>query len=421
MSPSRLPPPASRLAIVLRVFLPFACGYFLSYLYRTVNAVIAPDLIASLSLNAADLGLLTSMYFLTFAFFQLPLGMLLDRYGPRRVEALLLLFAAIGALIFALSSGRVGLICGRALIGLGVSACLMAGFKAFVVWFPPARLPAVNGWIMAAGGLGALSSTTPVEIALQIIDWRGLFLGLSLTTLIISAILYRLVPDQSGQTPREALGKQWRGVRDVFSSRQFWRVAPLATCSQATFLSIQGLWVGPWLRDVAGLERLTAAHHLLATAVAMVAGYLFMGNLAYRLTRFGITPLTVASGGILVFMVTQLAIILEFTDHFFPLWVLFGFFGTSGIVVYAALSQSFPAHLAGRVNTGLNWLVFMAAFLSQWGIGAIIDGWPEIRGESAINGYQAAFSLMLLLQTASFAWFLFGQGNRRKPTQNPKN
>lgn len=88
MSPSRLPPPASRLAIVLRVFLPFACGYFLSYLYRTVNAVIAPDLIASLSLNAADLGLLTSMYFLTFAFFQLPLGMLLDRYGPRRVEAL---------------------------------------------------------------------------------------------------------------------------------------------------------------------------------------------------------------------------------------------------------------------------------------------------------------------------------------------
>ncbi|NJN45375.1 MAG: MFS transporter [Candidatus Competibacteraceae bacterium] len=138
-----------RLAIILRVFLPFACGYFLSYLFRTVNAVISPDLVSDLNLDATDLGLLTSMYFLTFAAFQLPLGMLLDRFGPRRVETVLLLFAAAGALCFALSTRLEGLILGRALIGLGVSACLMASFKAFVMWFPPQRLPAVNGWVMA--------------------------------------------------------------------------------------------------------------------------------------------------------------------------------------------------------------------------------------------------------------------------------
>ena len=115
--PQQLPP-----AIVLRVFLPFAAGYFLSYLYRTINAVLAPQLASSLHLDAADLGLLTSVYFLTFAAFQLPLGVLLDRFSPHRVESVLLLFAAAGAALFALSDGLHDLVLGRALIGLGVSA-----------------------------------------------------------------------------------------------------------------------------------------------------------------------------------------------------------------------------------------------------------------------------------------------------------
>ncbi|NOQ52071.1 MAG: MFS transporter, partial [Desulfuromonadaceae bacterium] len=116
---------------LIRLFLPFGLGYFVSYLFRTVNAVIAPDLVADLGLTPADLGLLTSAYFLAFAAFQLPLGLLLDRFGPRRVESALLLFAAAGALLFARAESLLGLIVGRALIGLGVSACLMAAFKSF--------------------------------------------------------------------------------------------------------------------------------------------------------------------------------------------------------------------------------------------------------------------------------------------------
>ncbi len=121
--------------ILARVFVPFACGYFLSYLYRVINAVIAPDLVAELRLDAAELGFLTSAYFLTFALFQLPLGMLLDRFGPRRTEAALLMFAALGAFVFATASDIGGLVAGRALIGFGVSACLMAAFKAFRIFF----------------------------------------------------------------------------------------------------------------------------------------------------------------------------------------------------------------------------------------------------------------------------------------------
>ena len=146
-----------------RVYFPFALGYSISYFYRNTNAIIESDLVDELGIGPADLGLLTGAYFFSFAIFQLPLGILLDRYGPRRTEAVLLLFATMGAWIFSKSDSLSGLILGRLLIGLGVSACLMAAFKAYVIWFPSGRLPMINGLQMAAGGLGALVATTPLQ------------------------------------------------------------------------------------------------------------------------------------------------------------------------------------------------------------------------------------------------------------------
>src|SRR3990172_2889784 len=147
--------------LLLKVFLPFAGGYYLSYLYRTVNAIISPDLVREFGLGPDDLGLLTSSYFLAFALFQLPLGILLDRYGPRRVNAGLLMLAGTGAALFGLSQSLTGLIVARALIGLGVSGCFMSSIKAFTLWFPLSRLATLNGWLLACGGLGALSAAGP--------------------------------------------------------------------------------------------------------------------------------------------------------------------------------------------------------------------------------------------------------------------
>jgi len=136
-----------------RVFFPFALGYAISYFYRNANAIIQSNLVDELGLGPADLGILTSAYFFSFAVFQLPLGILLDRYGPRRTEAVLLLFAALGSWIFSNAETSSGLVLGRLLIGLGVSACLMAAFKAFVIWFQSKRLPMINGMQMVAGWL----------------------------------------------------------------------------------------------------------------------------------------------------------------------------------------------------------------------------------------------------------------------------
>jgi len=398
--------PAMPFVLYLRIFLPFAGGYFLSYLYRAVNAVLAPNLALDLGLEPSALGLLTAAYFIAFASAQLPLGVLLDRFGPRRIEAVLLLFAAAGAFLFARGTSLTELVVGRALIGFGVSACLMAAFKAFVEWFPRRRLPLVNGIQMASGGLGALSATAPVESMLSIMDWRGIFLLLTVLTLLVAAAVWQVVPDKPAVRPPVSLRRQGRGVAQVFSSLVFWRSAPWATFSQASFMALQGLWAGPWLRDVAGLERGAVATVLFWTAASMVGGYIVMGMAAERLSRTGIRPMTVAGLGMIVFMVCQAAMLLPWRPPPLFLWMVFGFSGTSGILVYADLSQRFPAELAGRVNTGLNLLVFVAAFSAQWGVGAVIGLWPNTLTGYALQGYRAGFGLLLALQVVAALWFL---------------
>jgi MFS family permease len=397
--------------------MPFALGYFLSYLYRVVNAVIAPDLVSELGLGPSDLGLMTSAYFLTFALFQLPLGMLLDHFGPRKTESILLLLAACGAFVFALSSSANELIAGRALIGLGVSSCLMAAFKAYSIWVPRERLPLINGFHMSIGGLGALTATIPVEAALGFTDWRGVFIFLGSVTVFASAVLFFIVPKRNENALKETSGGmhgQIRGVLNIFTSPMFWWVAPFTVTSQAAFLATQSLWIGPWLHDVGGLERDQVASYMLLVAAAMIAGFASSGVITDYLRRFGIKPLTIAIVGICIFIICQILITFRLVDAVLPLWMLFGFFGTTGILPYAALSQKFPLRFTGRVNTGLNLLVFISAFASQWGTGAIIDLWPKTAaGSYDPAGYQAAFGVILGFQVLGLLWLIvFSKGRR---------
>lgn len=394
---------------ILRVFAPFAFGYFLSYLFRAVNAVIAPDLVSEMGLSAADLGLLSSTYFLTFAAVQLPLGILLDRFGPRRTESVLLLFAAGGAFVFAMAPNTGTLILGRGLIGFGVSACLMAAFKGFVQWLPSERLPLANGLLMATGGLGALAATVPVEQALTVTDWRGVFLALGVLTVLATALLFLVVPERDdGPSAHGTLAEQVRGIAQVMTSPLFWRVAPLTFTTQATFISLQSLWSGPWLRDVAGLDRDGVALGLLAIAMGLTTGYVAVGTIADRLVRLRIGPVAVALVAMTFSIVIQCVLALQLPVPPILVWSLFALFGTSGVLVYAALSQAFPKHLAGRVNTSINLLVFVASFVFQWGIGAVIDLWPATAsGGYEPEAYRAGFGTVLGIEIAAMLWLIF--------------
>ena len=413
-------PPTLPLSLLLKIFLPFAAGYFLSYAYRTINAVLAPHLAADLHLDPSALGLLTGVYLLTFGAFQLPLGVLLDRYSPPKVEAILLLLAAAGAGLFAVGDRLDELTAGRALIGLGVSACLMASLKTFVLWFPPVRLPAVNGWIMAAGGLGALAATAPVEMALQLTSWRGVFAGLAGLTGLAAVVIFLVVPEHPATRHRSDWPAQWRGVVDIFTSRPFWRLAPLGALALGAHLAIQGLWAGPWLNDVAGCDRALTAHYLFWAAAGMVAGFLSLGTLTYRLNRLEVPPVVVAVVSIMVFIAIQMALTGGYTGTPLLIWIAFGFFGTASTLSYAILSQAFPPELAGRVNTAFNLLVFIAAFVMQWGLGVVVGLWPRTAtGGYAPEGYSAGLGLLVALQIAALGWFWYAGTGTGRLDQNP--
>lgn len=401
------------LRIVVLVFIPFSGGYFLSYLFRSVNAVIAPQLIREVGLSAGDLGLLTSAYFLAFASFQLPLGVLLDRYGPRKVQSILLLAAAVGGLIFSYGSGKWELMLGRALIGLGFSGGLMACFKAVTLWFPRERWPLVNGFFLSMGGLGAVTATKPVEMMLGFTTWRTIFLGLTIATIAVAAMIFLLVPKEPGQRANLTFGDQIRALGTIYRDRFFWRLAPLAITTLATGLAVQGLWAGPWFRDVALLGRGAVADHLFALTLGVMAGMVGGGVFADLLGRAGWSLLQVMRVMVVAFMLVQLAIIFRLDPTHLGVWVAFGFLSNMAVLTYPQLSRHFPLEIAGSANTGLNVLMMGGAFGFQYGVGAIIDLWPvTAEGGYPPEAYAAAFSILVTLQAAAFLWFLIPGGEK---------
>ena len=380
---------------MLVVFAPFAAGYFLSFFFRNVNAVISKDLAQEFDLAPADLGFLTSMYLLAFAAFQLPLGVLLDRYGPRRVVAALLCVAASGALIFALARDFTLLSVGRALLGLGVSAGLMGAIKAFTLWFPLSRLATLNGLYLAAGGIGGLSATAPAEALVGELGWRALFFGLFGLSLLAASLVFFVVPEKPLPGHGQTLRAQIAGFGRIFASTAFWRIAlPLVICHSA-YLALQGLWLGPWLYDVAGQPRAAVGRYLLVTALAYTVGSAFFGVSSDRLARAGVSRMTIFKLGLAISLGAYCLIAAGVKAGLGATLAVYGFTAISAALAYPLMTALFPPEMTGRVNTASNVLMFGVAFLFQWAIGALLP-----------YGYGAALFSLAALQVAALAWLL---------------
>ena len=403
-SRSQVSPSLAFLAV--RVFLPFGLGYFLSQLYRTVNAVLGPMLRDELGISASSLGLLTGAFFLAFALVQMPLGMALDRYGPRRTQAVLLTVTAIGAVLFSLGGDTLSLALARAVIGVGVSGCLLASFKAFALWFEKGRLPLVNGLVMACGSLGVMTASTPVQALATALGWREVFHILAAISIVVAIVIFLVVPEKHVEGEPRTLADQIAGLKAIFGSPVFWSIAPLLATAQSAWLSIQALWLGPWLRDMAGLDAGAAAHALLLGGLGGATGYILLGGLTERLGRLGVPVGAVAGSAVLVFIAVQGSLALGID---LPPWALtfaFAFFGGGATLFYAGLTQRFPVALAGRVNTSLALFVFSLAFALQVVTGLVLDLFPDSSGGYTAAGYRVAFGGWALVQIACFLWFL---------------
>ncbi|CAM9765855.1 unnamed protein product, partial [Ectocarpus sp. 12 AP-2014] len=397
--------PRARRGIALRLMLPFALAYCLSHIYRSANAVIAPELVASLNLNAADLGLLSSTFLLAFALAQLPLGVLLDLLGPRRVNAALLVIAAMGGFLFSFSSHITTMAIARAMMGLGVAACLMAALKAMSNELPSHWLMPMHSIMVAIGGLGAIIATAPVETIVRLIGWRAVFILLAVATLIAAFVLFYATPPTRKSRRSISWNKEITGLKIAFKHWFFIGVGPAVGLLQGGFMAIQTLWAGPWLYHVIGLDRVQVGYYLLLTATGMVVGYLTNGWLGAKFAQWGINPIFVALAGSALLLVTLATIILMGPQALLPLWILYGFFGTSAPMCFALIGQEVPAQYVGRVSTSINFLVFAVGFVFQWGIGAVIRLCSHSSiGFSTEQAYQLAFTVALMLQVAGWFW-----------------
>ena len=395
------------------VFLPFALGHYLSCLLRGVNAVLTAELLGAIALTPAQLGLLTSAFFLAFALVQLPIGMALDRYGPRTVQLWLLALAALGVWLFSRGHSFTELMWARALMGAGLGGCFMAAVKAISCAIAPARLPSVHGYLIAVGGLGAATATMPVKLALHYTDWRGVFLGLALAALAIGLLIRLLSPAM----PAPAEAKSKVSVWSVYRDPGFRRIIALILLPHTVFFGVQGLWVGRWLADVGGLSDDNVAYLLYLGMAAIIFGAIGMGMLTEWAGRRGIAPMQVAAAGIVLFVAVQVAMACNVVPSLPMLSVLFTMLGTVTGLEYAIVAQSMPASLTGRAATCLNLLIFTGAFLVQAGFGLILGCWPlNSLQQYPPQAYQVAFGVLAALQLPGLAMFFIHRYRRAGPS-----
>lgn len=416
--------PAVRGLVAAQVFLCFAAAYFLSYAFRSINAVIAPELQGDIGLQNADLGLLSSAYFLSFAALQLPLGIWLDKYGPRRTESALLIFAAAGAAIFACSTSLTGLWVGRTLIGVGVSACLMAPFKAYRQWFAPEQQSQLASWMLVAGTSGALAATIPVSAALPLIGWRGVFWVMSGMILVTAAAIFFLLRKveaahgiaQAHVTP--ALGSAPRGYAHIFSDPYFRRLGLLGVVNHGCLSAWQTLWAGPWMITVLGMSKQQTAQILFVFNLGLMLSFLAMSWWAPRHVSFkgarGISPVRVIAMGFAGTVAVQLAMLATSAPWSWALWMVLAVCVTVTPLTQTSVGLSFPVALAGRANSAFNLLVFVGSFAVQWGVGLMIDLFGTF-GASPAGALRGALTVCVVGQVLALTAFVL---NRAEPNDH---
>lgn len=400
-----------------RITLPLAAINFLNQCNRGMVATIGPLLAIEFGLSASGLGLLAACFFAAYAVAQLPIGIALDLHGPRKVQSTLALVSAVGFALSAAAPGVMTLALARAVCGFGLAAGLMAMLKANSQWYPKERVAAVTGAGLFLAGLGGMTATVPVQSAIPFLGWRGIFAVLAVLAVCVAAWIWTSVPDRPpGAVPqRRSLAREIAEFGRIFRDRAFLRFLPAIMVLSALNFTFQGLWAGPWLRDVGGFADGPRAVALLIYALGLVTGSLVTGQAASFAQARGFSPMFVPCLGIGGVLVAQAALIAA-PAGFWPVavvWFLFSFAGSVGVAGYAAMGQGFPPELQGRVATAINFAMLVLVFVLQTGIGAILDLWPRLPdGGWDPAGYAVALSVTFLLQALAAAWIVVAPRGR---------
>ncbi len=385
------------------VFLTFAAAYSLSALVRAIIATLSPVLSQEFSLQSRDLGLLAGGYFLGFAATQLPLGTWLDRYGPKRVIVCFLMVAVLGCLVFSSAGSFTGLLVGRVLIGMGVSACLMAPLTGFRRWLDAPSLLRANSWMLMSGSLGMLASTLPVQWLLPLVGWRALFWGLAALVFLAALMIALAVPKWSVNT--HAFQGLPAGYAEVWKNRYFQKLSPLAFFNYGGLVAVQTLWAGPWMVKVAGYTPLQAATGLFYINALMLLTFWSWGLVSPYLAKAGWHTDRLLVWGVPFSLLALAGNIVGGPSTGWAGWALFCVASTVISLSQPAVGMAFKPALAGRALSAFNLIIFSGVFTVQWGIGLLVDAFAAL-GLAPVASFQAAFAVFLCCCMAAYVYFL---------------
>ncbi|HZC78640.1 MAG TPA: MFS transporter [Ktedonobacterales bacterium] len=386
--------------LFLKVTLPLSALNLINQASRTVMAIIGPVLAEEFSFSASELGLLAACMFAAYAVVQLPEGVALDVIGPRRVQAALSLVAAAGFALFALADGLAGFAVARVLLGIGVSAGLMAVLKANTQWFAPAQVANMSGIAGVIGALGSVLTTTPAQAALPTLGWRGVLWLLCAFSCAAAVWIFASVPDKRREGARPSLKAELAVMAAICRSRVFWRYGPAVAMLAVMNFTYLGLWAGPWLRDVAGYEGQARANTLLLYTLGTMLGVTLIGAATSRMQARGYSTIAVLLWCHAGLLAAQVVLALQPGGAAVPAaWVLFAFCAAGSTPGYVIVGQMFPREQMGRVSTAANTLTLIGAFVLQTVIGALLDLWPRTTdGGWDPRGYSVALALSVVIQ-----------------------
>lgn len=375
--------------------------FLMSMFYRVSGAIIAPDLISELKLNAQDLGLVGAVFFYSFALIQPALGLSLDRFGARLTMIVLNFIGVAGALTFAHTGGLWEGIVGRALLGLGMAANLMGTLKLFTKWFDPSKFASLTGLVISIGAFGSLAATSPLALLVQALGWRVSFVVLAGLNAFLTACVWFFVSDSplgsgvsiNGSSNETVAPIGMAGLKALFTNWNYWAISLSTFLRYGSFASIQALWIGPFLIEYLGLPAVNAGNLLLMLNIGWILGSWSGGLLSDRLIKSRkwtlITGISLTA--IAVFALAQW----QSRSLLFLLGaVLFciAFFSSFGQVSYAHIRELMPKEISGTAMTGLNFFLMMGAGVFIHGLGYVMEHMNLDLSESG-EGYRVAFMI----------------------------
>ena len=387
----------------------FILGYLLAIIFRSINGILAPNLIADINLTASSLGFLTSTLLIAHALAQIPLGVYLDSHGPKKVQITLLLLAAFGCIIFALSSNIYVMTLARLMIGVGFSGSLMSGFRAVSMYLKPENAALGNGIIMSVGQVGLLVTSWPTEYLLNFFSWRGTYGVFIIIIFIVVFLTYILIPKQGYTDNSKPVIDRLRDLKIVLRDPSIWRLGPLVWITGGSHIALLTLWAGPWFSNVANYSRDDVATGLTINAIAAISGIFLSGLTAKILSKFNIGILKILTIILIIHIFSLIPITFFSPSIGAYFWIIFAMTGQGGILSYPWVTAKFGMALSSRANTIVNLGTFVIAFFIQWLVGVVIDLFPLINGITYNPmAYNVSFMIILAIQIMVLCWYFTG-------------